>query len=117
MPSAEAVHSAEAVPSAEAVREAALSAERQAEAEDNFLLADTSGDGFVDEEELIALFSKLLFKRMEAVEDNVLARYLTRYRIEPSLPINLDFESFVGVYNSFITAQASGELARTLGSL
>lgn len=46
-----------------AMREqAVLSTSRQGEAEDQFLLADTSGDGYVDEDELVFLFSLLLKK-------------------------------------------------------
>jgi hypothetical protein len=50
-----------------AISAAIMAAERQQKAEDNFLLADTSGDGFVDEEELLELCTKLLSKASRAL--------------------------------------------------
>ena len=96
--------------------EAAETAERQADAEDQFLLADTSGDGLVDEGELLALFAQLLRKRMEAVDDEVLRRYLRTYREQPETPLNLDFDAFVAVYNTFVSRLRSGQLKRQLTS-
>lgn len=84
----------------------------QQEAEDHFLMADTSGDGFVDEQELLVLFQKLMRRRMAIVEQKVLCEYLQSFRADPDTPLNLEFDAFVGVYNSFLTAQATGELER-----
>ena len=93
--------------------EAISTAQRQQEAEDDFLLADTSGDGLVDEEELLVLCQKLLVRKSQKwVEESRLAKYLLRFRTEPATPLNLDFDAFVGVYNSILSAQASGALAR-----
>ena len=98
---------------------AAAAAVRQQQAEDDFLLADTSGDGYVDEDELCALCTKLMSTRQQAgggggAEETVLRKYLQTFRTEPSTPLNLDFDAFVGVYNSFVTAQLNGELASAL---
>ena len=107
------------IPSAAAKKVAALNAQRQLEAEDSFLLADSSGDGFVDEAELLVLFSNLLRKYdgNHPFSDTVLARYLTRLRKEPSTPLNLEFDAFVSVYNGLLDAQVTGELKRQLSVL
>ena len=84
----------------------------QAEAEDAFLLADTSGDGLVDEDELLVLLQQLSRKRMLIVADEVLLGYVRTFRKEASTPLNLDFDDFVDVYNKFVHAQASGKLVR-----
>ena len=97
--------------------QAVVQVQSQAQAEDDFLLADTSGDGLVDEGELVVLFSTLLQRRGEAiVDEGLLAGYLLRFRTEAQTPLELDFDSFVNVYNSFLEAQQSGELARALGT-
>ena len=81
--------------------EAAVAVDRQQEAEDSFLLADTSGDGYVDEDELLVLCEQILGKQNRAVDRATLAQYLTTFREEPDTPLNLDFDAFVSVYNSF----------------
>ena len=89
------------------------SAARQEEAEGYFLLADTSGDGLVDEEELVALCAQLL--RVQAARATaVLAAYVQRFRDDPAVPLNLDFDAFVRVYNALLKAQMSGELHEAL---
>ena len=97
-----------------AIAAAIAAAERQQEAEDAFLLADTSGDGCVDEGELLALCASLLLKVMGAVDERLLARYLLRFRSDPATPLALDFDAFVGVYNSFLAEERSGRLAQVL---
>ena len=93
---------------------ATRTAQQQLEAEERFMLADLSGDGFVDEQELLSLFDQLLRARSTASDERILATYLKRFRTEPSTPLNLDFDAFAGVYNSFLAAQASGELQAML---
>ena len=102
------------VPSAAMLQVATRTAQQQLEAEERFMLADLSGDGFVDEQELLSLFDQLLRARSTASDERILATYLKRFRTEPSTPLNLDFDAFAGVYNSFLAAQASGELQAML---
>ena len=73
---------------------------------------DTSGDGFVDEDELVVLCLSLTAKHGTAIEERVMRKYLVSLRTEPSTPLNLDFDDFVDVYNKFVHAQASGKLVR-----
>jgi hypothetical protein len=51
---------------------------------------------------------------MEPVNRNLLASYLRRFRVEPGTPLNLDFDAFVEVYNSFLAEERSGRLAEVL---
>ena len=66
---------------------------------------------------LVSSASCVCVQRMEAVEDDVLRRYLFPLRTEPTTPLNLDFDAFVGIYNRFVALQASGELVTILESL
>ena len=101
-------------PTPQELEEQRQMAARQEEAEDYFLLADTSGDGFVDEDELVVLCAQLLRAEGPSASEG-LARYVQRFRTAPDAPLNLDFDAFVGVYNSLIQAQSSGELRTVLG--
>ena len=80
-------------------------AERQQRAEDDFLAADADGSGTIDEEELLALFEKLMSKSLDGVEKPdklVLTEYMQSFRISTETPLDLDFDAFVKVYNSFL---------------
>ena len=86
-------------------------AERQQHAESAFMLADTSGDGLVDEGELLVLCEGLVTKHGANVARSALEAFLRGFRTEPSTPLELDFEAFVDVYNAFLLAQQRGALA------
>ena len=96
----------------ETLCEASATAERQQDAEDIFILADTSGDGVVDEDELCVLCATLMARQgqPQSVSDEALRNYLRTFRASPSTPLKLDFDEFAGVYNSFLVAQHNGDL-------
>ena len=96
----------------ETLCEASATAERQQDAEDIFILADTSGDGVVDEDELCVLCATLMARQgqPQSVSDEALRNYLRTFRASPSTPLRLDFDEFAGVYNSFLVAQHNGDL-------
>ena len=82
-------------------------AERQQQAENDFLAADADGSGTIDEEELLALFEKLLSKRKDdgsaATPDRtVLTEYMRGFRTSAETPLDLEFDGFVRIYNSFL---------------
>lgn len=81
-------------------------AERQQHAESAFMLADTSGDGIVDEGELIALLVRLL-----QVDDiTKVAAFVQQFRPGDGTDISLDFDDFVDVFNTFSAARERGEI-------
>ena len=69
-----------------------------AQAEDAFLEADTDGSGSIDEDECLALFEKLTSNQ----QADVLAEYMRSFRTSPDTPLDLEFDQFVHVYNSFL---------------
>jgi len=82
--------------------------ERQQEAESYFLLADTSGDGLVDEGELVVLIMKIL--KLEPADQPKVEAFVARFRPDDGSGIELDFDDFVDVYNSFTEARKRGEI-------
>ena len=96
----------------ETLCEASVTAERQQDAENMFIIADTSGDGVVDEDELCVLCANLMARQgqPQSVSDEALRKYLRKFRASPSTPLKLDFDQFAGVYNSFLVAQRNGDL-------
>ena len=96
------------VAKAKHTRAVADAAERQKQAEDDFLEADTDGSGTIDEEELLALFQKLMRKRMAGTDAKVLTEYMRRFRKSPDTPLDLEFDEFVKVYNSFLEEWEGG---------
>ena len=92
---------------------AAGTMDRQADAEDKFLLADTSGDGYVDEDELLVLVREILKTTNGArhlPSDARLRAFLQTFRTEAEMPLNLSFDDFVGVYNAIGVAMDEGQL-------
>ena len=82
----------------------ATTAERQQQAEDDFLNFDADGSGTIDEEELLALFEKLIGKiSARPPKRDVLTEYMRSFRTSPEVPLDLEFDAFVKVYNSFLT--------------
>jgi len=79
-------------------------AESQQQAESAFLLADTSGDGLVDEAELVALIMKLLKEEDRAKIET----FVVQFRPEDGTEISLDFDDFVDVYNRFMKLRECG---------
>ena len=75
-----------------------FTAQRQQQAEDAFLEADTDGSGSIDEDECLALFEKLTSNQ----QADVLAEYMRSFRTSPDIPLDLEFDQFVHVYNSFL---------------
>ena len=96
---------------AEAAAKAAVTVDRQADAEDKFLLADTSGDGYVDEEELLVLIRDILEENgvQELPPDESVRAFLRTFRAEPNTPLNLGFDEFVSVYNAIGAAMDNGD--------
>ena len=86
--------------------DAMAAAATQQAAEDAFFLADTSGDGLVDEGELVVLIMQLLSEPDEAK----VQRYVASLRPDADVGLVLDFDQFVEMYNSFATARARGEI-------
>ena len=87
--------------------------DRQADAEDKFVLADTSGDGYVDEDELLVLVREILKTTNGArhlPSDARLRAFLQTFRTEAEMPLNLSFDDFVGVYNAIGVAMDEGQL-------
>ena len=93
---------------------AAGTMDRQADAEDKFLLADTSGDGYVDEDELLVLVRDILKgsngSGRQLPSDATLRAFLQTFRTEADTPLNLSFDDFVGVYNAIGVAMEKGQL-------
>ena len=83
---------------AAALQQVASTAQRQQQAEDAFLEADTDGSGSIDEDECLALFEKLTSNQ----QADVLAEYMRSFRTSPDTPLDLEFDQFVHVYNSFL---------------
>ena len=80
------------------MQQVASTAQRQQQAEDAFLEADTDGSGSIDEDECLALFEKLTSNQ----QADVLAEYMRSFRTSPDIPLDLEFDQFVHVYNSFL---------------
>ena len=71
--------------------------DRQADAEDKFVLADTSGDGYVDEDELLVLVREILKTTNGArhlPSDARLRAFLQTFRTEAETPLNLSFDDY-----------------------
>jgi hypothetical protein len=78
-------------------------------AEYMFQLADTSGDGLVDEEELLVLSVKLMKKKGQVADETDLRTFVTTQRPHPETPAEFDFDAFVGVYNALVAHMAGEE--------
>ena len=74
----------------------------QSDAKDMFALADTSGDGLVDEEELLVLSTKLMTKRGKVVDEASIREFMLSKRTDPETPLALGFDAFALVYNDLV---------------
>ena len=82
-----------------------------------FPLADTSGDGYIDESELLLVIMELVHDMDPPISESVVSGYLRNHTPTPKAEQGLDFDEFVGCYNGLLQARASGELYVVLEKL
>jgi len=82
--------------------------ERQQQAESAFFQADTSGDGLVDEGELVVLIMRML--TLGESERPKVEAFVATFRPEDGSALELDFDDFVDVYNRVCEARSCGDI-------